>query len=131
MWTRCARRSTPTAAARGGCSAAFRCRIVHMPDQTGNSAESRALDLRLWVPAEGDLRGIAGELAAKIAEQLGAGSPDAQQLGERVSVLASKLANGGGLSGQITFEFRQVKGELVVQARCNGEASEVRQPLPV
>jgi hypothetical protein len=88
-----------------------------MPDQTGNSADSRAL---------------AGELAAKIAEQLGAGSPDARQLAERVSVLASKLANGGGLSGQeITFEFRQVKGELVVQARCNGEASEVRQPLPV
>ena len=103
-----------------------------MPDQTANSAAPRALDLRLWVPAEGDLRGIAGELAAKIAEQLGAGSPDAQQLGERVAGLASKLANGGGPTGQeITFEFRQVKGELVVQARCNGMASEVRQRLPV
>ncbi len=103
-----------------------------MPDQTGNSADPRALDLRLWVPAEGDLRGIAGDLAAKIAEQLGAGSPDARQLGERVAVLASRLANGGGAAGQeITFEFRQVKGELVVEARCNGEASEVRQPLPV
>ena len=102
-----------------------------MPDPTANSADPRALDLRLWVPAEGDLRGIAGELAAKIAEQLGAGPPDAQQLGERVAVLASQLANGGGPAGQeITFEFRQVKGELVVQARCNGEASEVRQPLP-
>jgi hypothetical protein len=102
-----------------------------MPDQTGNSADPRALDLRLCVPAEGDLRRIAGELAAKIAEQLGAGSPDAQRLAEQVSGLASKLANGGGLSGQeITFEFRQVNGELVVQARCNGEASEVRQPLP-
>ena len=103
-----------------------------MPDQTATSADARALDLRLWVPAEGDLRVIAGELAAKIAEQLGAGSPDAQQLGERVAVLASRLANGGGATGQeITFEFRQVKGELVVQARCNGMASEVRQPLPV
>jgi hypothetical protein len=102
-----------------------------MPDQTGNTADSRALDVRLCVPAEGDLRGIAGELAAKIAEQLGAGSPDAQRLAEQVSGLASQLANGGGLSGQeITFEFRQVKGELVVQARCNGEASEVRQRLP-
>jgi hypothetical protein len=103
-----------------------------MPDQTGNGAESRALDLRLWVPAEGDLREIAGELAAKIAEQLGAGSPDAQQLAVRVSGLASQLANGGGHAGQeITFEFRQTKGELIVQARCNGQASEVRQPLPV
>jgi hypothetical protein len=102
-----------------------------MPDQTGNSADPLALDLRLWVPAEGDLRVIAGELAAKIAEQLGAGPPDAQQLGERVAVLASRFANGGGHGQEITFEFRQVKGELVVEARCNGEASEVRQPLPV
>jgi hypothetical protein len=101
-----------------------------MPDQTANSADPRALDLRLWVPAEGDLRGIAGELAAKIAEQLGAGSPDAQQLGERVAVLASRLANGGSTGQEITFEFRLVKGELVVQARCNGVASEVRQRLP-
>jgi hypothetical protein len=101
-----------------------------MPEPTGNTG-SRALDLRLWVPAEGDLREIASELAAKIAEQLGAGSPDAKQLGERVAGLASKVANGGGHAGQeITFEFRQVDGELVVQARCNGEASEVRQPLP-
>jgi hypothetical protein len=102
-----------------------------MPDQTANSADPRALDLRLWVPAEGNLHRIAGELAAKIAEQLGAGSPDAQQLGERVAVLASRLANGGGSTGQeITFEFRQVEGELVVQARCNAMASEVRQRLP-
>ena len=102
-----------------------------MPDQTGNGAESRALDLRLWVPAQGDLREIAGELAAKIAEQLGAGSPDAQQLGVRVAGLASQLANGGHAGQEITFEFRQTKGELIVQARCNGQASEVRQPLPV
>jgi hypothetical protein len=102
-----------------------------MPEQTGNGATPRAFDLRLWVPAEGDLREIAGELAAKIAEQLGAGSPDAQQLGARVAVLASQLANGGGHGQEITFEFRQVAGELVVQARCNGQASEVRQPLPV
>ena len=85
-----------------------------MPDQTGNPAASRALDVRLSVPAEGDLRQIAGELAA------------------RVSGLASTLANGGGHAGQqITFEFRQVDGELVVQVRCNGMASEVRQRLPV
>lgn len=101
-----------------------------MPDQPGTSADRRALDLRLRVPAEGELRGIAGELAAKIAEHLGAGSPDAQDLGARVAGLASKLANGGR-HADITFEFRQVEGELVVEARCNGQASEVRQPLPV
>ena len=101
-----------------------------MPDQTGNSAAPRALDLRLWVPAEGELRGIAGELAAKIAEHLGAA--DAKDVGARVAGLASELANGGGHGGHdITFAFRQVDGELVVEARCNGNASELRQPLPV
>jgi hypothetical protein len=102
-----------------------------MPDQTGDSAGRPALDLRLWVPAEGELRGIAGELAARIAEALGAGSPDARNLAARVAGLASELANGGRAGRDITFEFRQVEGELVVEARCNGEASEVRQPLPV
>ena len=101
-----------------------------MADQPGTSADRRALDLRLRVPADGELRVIAGELAAKIAEHLGAGSPGAQDLGARVAGLASKLANGGG-HADITFEFRQVDGELVVEARCDGQASEVRQPLPV
>ena len=100
-----------------------------MPDQPGTSADRRALDLRLRVPADGELRGIAGELAAKIAEHLGAGSPDAQDLGARVAGLASKLANGGG-HADITFEFQQVQGELVIKARCNDKASEVRHPLP-
>ena len=102
-----------------------------MPDQPGTSADRRALDLRLRVPAEGELRGIAGDLAAKIAEALGAGSPDAQDLGARVAGLASQLANGGRAGRDITFEFRQVEGELVVEARCDGKASEIRQPLPV
>ena len=102
-----------------------------MPDQTGNSAGRHALNLRLSVPAEGDLRGIAGELAAKIAEHLGAASPHAQDLGARVAGLASRLANGGGAGGDISCDFRQIEGELVVEVRCEDQTSEVRQPLPV
>ncbi len=30
----------------------------------------------------------------------------------------------------ITFEFRRVANELVIEARRNSEASEVRHPLP-
>jgi hypothetical protein len=101
-----------------------------MPDTTADNAASPALDLTLSVPAEGDLRGIAGELAAKVAEHLGAKSPDAQSLGTKVAGLASQLGNGGGHTNQeISFEFRQVNGELVVKARCNGEATELRQQL--
>jgi hypothetical protein len=101
-----------------------------MPDTTGDNLPAPALDLKLSVPAEGDLRGIAGELAAKIAEHLGAKSPDAKSLGTKVAGLASKLGNGGGHQDQeISFEFRQVNGELVVEARCDGEATQLRQPL--
>ena len=100
-----------------------------MPETAGNSGAHRGLEMRLSVPAEGDMRGIAGELAAKIAEHLGAKSPDAQSLGASVAGLASRLGNGGGRP-EITFEFRQVEGELVIEARCDGQASEVRHRLP-
>ena len=55
--TRCARRSTPTAGARGGCSAAFRCRIVRMPQSPDRAP---TLVLRLSVPAGGGLRARRG-----------------------------------------------------------------------
>jgi hypothetical protein len=92
--------------------------------------ESRALEMRLSVPAEGGLRRIASELATKIAEHLGTASPDAQSIGAMVDGLASRFGNGGHGAEDITFDFRQVDGELVIEARCDGEASEVRHPLP-
>ena len=102
-----------------------------MADAAANTPQSRTLDVRLSVPAGGDLRRLAGELAAKMAEDLGAASPDAQSLSAKVEGLASRLGNGGGHQGQdITFDFRIVDRELVVEARCNGEASVVRHPLP-
>jgi hypothetical protein len=101
-----------------------------MPDTARNTSAAPALDLKLSVPAEGDLRGIAGELATKIAEHLGAKSPDARSLGVKVAGLASQLGNGGGHTDQeISFEFRLVDGVLVVEARCNGEATQLRQTL--
>ena len=100
-----------------------------MPDSAGQGSSGRALEMRLSVPAQGGLRRIASELAAKIAEHLGAKGPDAQSIGTTVEGLASRLGNGGG-HADITFVFRQVGGELVIEARCDGETSEVRHPLP-
>jgi hypothetical protein len=99
-----------------------------MPETAGNNTENRALEMRLSVPAEGDLRSIASELAAKIAEHLGAKSRDAQSLGAKVDGLASRLGTDGR-QPDITFEFRQVNGELIIEARCDGQASEVRHQL--
>jgi hypothetical protein len=103
-----------------------------MSGSEGRHPDHQALEMRLSVPAEGSLRAIAGELAAKIAEHLGTATPDAQSLARMVEGLASRLGNGGGQPKQeITFVFRQEAGELVIEARCDGEASEVRHRLPV
>jgi hypothetical protein len=102
-----------------------------MPESTGKTEAGRALDLRLSVPAEGDLREIAGELAAKVAEHLGAAAGDAQALAARVARLALQLRSASPQAQDIAMEFRQVEGELVVEAHCAGEVSEVRQEIPV
>jgi hypothetical protein len=95
-----------------------------------SAPNSHGLVMHLSVPAEGRLRGIARELATRVAEHLGAPGPDAQAVGEAVEGLASRLANGGQADRSITFEFRQARGELVIEGRCSGEATEVRHPLP-
>jgi len=102
-----------------------------MPESTGKTADGHAFDLRLSVPAEGDLREIAGLVAAKVAEHLGAASGDAQSLAAKVAKLAQELRNGSPQAQDIAMEFRTVEGELVVEARCAGGASEVRHEIPV
>ena len=101
-----------------------------MPDTAGPPG-GPGLEMRLSVPAGGRLRTIACELATKIAEHLGANAPDAQSLGTTVEGLAARLVNGREHNDRdITFEFRQVEGQLVIEARCDDRASEVRHPLP-
>jgi hypothetical protein len=102
-----------------------------MAETPGQGALGRDLELRLSVPAEGGgLRRIAGELTARVAEFLGTTGQDAQSLAARIEGLASRLGNGGGHEN-LTFEFRQVEGELIIEVRCSGESSEVRQRLPI
>jgi hypothetical protein len=102
-----------------------------MPESTGKVADGPAFALRLSVPADGDLREIAGEVAAKVAEHLGAASGDARSLSEKVARLTKELRNGSPQAQDIAMEFRLVEGELVVEARCAGGASEVRHEMPV
>ena len=102
-----------------------------MPEPTGQTADGHAFDLRLSVPAEGDLREIAGLVAAKVAEHFGTAAADAQSLAAKVAGLALQLRNGSPQAQDIAMEFRLVEGELVVEARCAGGASEVRHEMPV
>jgi hypothetical protein len=101
-----------------------------MPETTGKGAAAGALDVRLSVPAQGDLRGIAGDLAGKIAEHLGAAGADAASIRASVAALTTRLGTSATSHDvDITFTFRHAGGELVIEARCNGQTSEVRQPL--
>ena len=76
-----------------------------MLETAGKSPESPALEMRLSLPAdEGAWRAIAGELAARIAEYLGAKAPDAQLLGRSVEGLIGRFGSevsgrGRGFSG--------------------------------
>jgi len=82
-----------------------------------------ALEMRLSVPSDGDLRVVVPELAGKIAEFLGG---DAGAIGPALEGLMSRVAGSGA---DITIEFRHVNRELVILARCNSRSSEVRHPL--
>ena len=95
--------------------------------QPGGAAAT--LVLLLSVPAEGELRPIAADIAAKVAEYLGDTRADAGTVGAAVEAVAAQVAPSGG-AGDITFEFRQSEGELLIAARCGSRSSEVRCPLP-
>ena len=95
-----------------------------MAGSAAKAPDAPALVLRLSVPAQGDLAAVAGELAAKVAEFLGA---EAGSIGATLDGLTSRVAASGE---DVLFEFRHIDRELVIRARCNGRSSEVRHPLP-
>ena len=102
-----------------------------MPEEMAKSTAAHALDLTLSVPAEGELRELAGELAAKVAAHLGAAPADAHSLAAKVDELAVRMSASGAANEDIAFAFRQSEGEIVVDARRGGKSSQVRQEIPV
>jgi hypothetical protein len=98
------------------------------PSTSARVPDAPGLEMRLSVPSEGTLSKVAGELAAKVAEFLGdEGGDEGTSIGATLEQLASRVAAAGE---DITFEFRQIDRELVIQARCNGRSSEARYALP-
>ena len=88
-----------------------------------------ALVLRLTVPAEGVLRVIAAELAARVAEYVGEKPPDPTVVSAALESVAARVAPKG-VDAEIQFDFRDADGELLIEARCGSRSSEVRCPLP-
>jgi hypothetical protein len=98
--------------------------MPHSPD--------RALDgvvLRLSVPFGGALRTVASDLAARVVEYLKGRAPDARVVAAALDNVAASVAPASA-DAEITFEFRDVNGELLIEARCGSRSSEVRCPLP-
>jgi hypothetical protein len=87
------------------------------------------LVLRLSVPAGGELRVVAIDVATRVAEYLRDRAPDAASLGAAVEGVASRVAPVAS-DAEITFDFREVNGQLLIEAHCGSRSSEVRCPLP-
>ena len=86
--------------------------------------------LRLSVPAGGDLRVVAVDIAKRVAEYLRdarARHPAARWSPSKA--WRPKLAPAA-TDAEITFDFREVNGELQIEAHCGSRSSEVRCPLP-
>jgi hypothetical protein len=92
----------------------------------------RALDrvvLRLSVPSSGSLRTVASDIAARVVEYLKGRAPDARAVAVALDNVAASVAPASA-DAEITFEFRDVNGELLIEAHCGSRSSEVRCPLP-
>jgi hypothetical protein len=92
----------------------------------------RALDgvvLRLSVPFGGALRIVASDIAAGVVEYLKERAPDAAVVAAAIDNVAASVAPASA-DAEITFDFRDVNGELLIEAHCGTRSSEVRCPLP-
>lgn len=98
-----------------------------MSESPGTS--SNGMVLRLSVPASGGFRAVAADMAVKVTEHLGAAVPGGEPVIDALEQLAARVAPPG-LDAEIDFEFRRSGNELLIEARCRGQASELRYPLP-
>jgi hypothetical protein len=89
----------------------------------------RGLVLRLSVPAAGELRTLAADIAPRVAAYLGDRAPESGAVIAALDALASRVGPASH-DAEITFDFRAVNGDLLIEAHCGSRSSEVRCPLP-
>ncbi len=98
--------------------------MSHSPDRT-----LKGVVLRLSVPFGGALRSVASDVAARVVESLRERAPDAAVVAAALDSVAASVAPPSA-DAEITFDFREVNGELLIEAHCGTRSSEVRCPLP-
>lgn len=97
-----------------------------------SQSPDRSLDslvLRLSVPAGGELRIVACDIAARVVEYLRERAPDGAAVAAALDNVAANVAPASA-DAEITFDFREINGELLIEAHCGSRSSEVRCPLP-
>lgn len=80
------------------------------------------------VPADGELRGVAPELAGRVAEFLDT-AHDSAAVAAALEGIAAQVAPPG-TSADIEFEVHHVDGDMLIKARCASRAAEVQCRLP-
>jgi hypothetical protein len=98
--------------------------MPHPPDRAFDG-----LVLRLSVPFGGALRTVASDVAGRVVEYLKERAPDAAAVTAALENVATKVAPASA-DAEITFDFRDVNGALLIEAHCGSRSSEVRCPLP-
>lgn len=91
-------------------------------------AVRNGLVLRFSVPASGELRAVATELAVKVANQLGVRAQGDGGVAHALDDLARRVSASD--DADVAFEFHKLDRELKIEARSNGRAFEARIPLP-
>ena len=69
----------------------------------------RPVDLRLTIPAAAPYPELAGEVAAKFAEYVGASTDGAERLAAHIRALAAKFPNGHEVTFTIEASDRQMR----------------------
>ena len=77
--------------------------------------------LRLTVPATGDLRAIARDIASKVAEYLGTAASGTEAVCAALDETAARVSPPGN-EADIAFEFQRANGDLVIRARPGDRA---------
>jgi hypothetical protein len=96
---------------------------------TPSGSPQEGVLLRLSVPAAGDFRAIASDLAVKVAEYLGTSASDVGGVAPALERAAREVAAPDG-DAQIEFVFRRAAGALLIEARSGGRVAEMRHALP-
>jgi hypothetical protein len=89
----------------------------------------REQEMRLTIPAAGEFRVLATELAGKFAEYSGSTAGDAAELRRRIEQLAVKVTNGAGPDASIDLDMTVRENVVVVRVSSGSTSDETTCPL--